>query len=196
MSERRAVILPAGDIRQVVHMAHVAEDFAVLDTLLSAGGPPPADWADCAPARPVTDVPGLATFASSVPPGLEIAPGAYSVVAGGPDIAADVREAQHRIEAGEIADTWAPDVSERAALISGLAAALRSLAEKDAEISRLTAELDATRNAPVEYVITAGLEAAMAADPHREDGTILRTTDGEREAWAWKAATKEWEQIH
>jgi hypothetical protein len=76
-----------------------------------------------------------------------------------------------------------------------LGAAFRSLADTDAEISRLTAELDAARNVPVEYVITVGLEAAMAADPHREDGTILRATDGKREAYAWKAAAKEWEQV-
>ena len=69
------------------------------------------------------------------------------------------------------------------------------LAECGAEIARLTAELDAARNVPVEYVITAGLEAAMAVDPHREDGTVLRVTDGKREAWAWKAAAREWEQI-
>lgn len=48
---------------------------------------------------------------------------------------------------------------------------------------------------PVEYVITAGLEAAMAADPHREDGAIIRVTDGKREAYTWKAATKEWGQV-
>jgi len=66
-----------------------------------------------------------------------------------------------------------------------------ALREASAKIVRLTA----ARNVPVEYVITSGLEAAMAADPHREDGTILRTTDGERKAWAWKAAAKTWEQV-
>jgi len=69
------------------------------------------------------------------------------------------------------------------------------LAERDAQIGRLTAELDAARNVPVEYVITAGLEAAMAVDPHREDGCLLRVTDGKREAYVWKAAAKEWGQV-
>ena len=67
--------------------------------------------------------------------------------------------------------------------------------EAIAEISRLTAELDAVRAVPAEYVITAGLEAAMTADPHRADGMILRVTDGKREAYVWKAAAKTWEQV-
>jgi hypothetical protein len=70
-----------------------------------------------------------------------------------------------------------------------------ALAGKDAEIARLTAELDAARNTPVEYVPAGGLEAAMAADPDREDGCVLREMGGERRAFAWKAATGEWEQI-
>lgn len=71
----------------------------------------------------------------------------------------------------------------------------RSLADKDAEIARLTAELDSMRDVPVEYVTEAGLEAAMTADPHRQDGTILRETDGGKRAFEWKAAAKTWEQI-
>jgi len=73
--------------------------------------------------------------------------------------------------------------------------AFRALADKDAEISRLQAELDAASGTPVEYVTEAGLAAAMAADPLREDRTVLRCTDGERKAWAWRAATREWEQV-
>ena len=73
--------------------------------------------------------------------------------------------------------------------------AFRAIADKDAEISRLTAELDDARNVPVEYVPTAGVEAAMAADPSREDGSVLRETGGQRRAWAWRAATKEWERV-
>jgi hypothetical protein len=69
------------------------------------------------------------------------------------------------------------------------------LAERNTEIGRLQAELDATSDVPVEYVVEAGLAAAMAADPHREDRSVLRTTDGERKAWAWKAATREWELL-
>ena len=30
--------------------------------------------------------------------------------------------------------------------------------------------------------------------PAREDGSIIRTPDGKREAWAWKAAAKTWER--
>lgn len=71
--------------------------------------------------------------------------------------------------------------------------AFRALADKDAEIARLRAELDAASDAPVEYVTTAGLEAAMTADPAREDGSVLRCTDGERQAFAWRAAKGEWE---
>jgi hypothetical protein len=164
--------------------------FSQLDFLLCSGGPLPAAWVDCAPVRPVAV---LLSHADPIRMALELA-------------AATARE-NHREAFTKALDaldseleqervgTWAPDVSERAALISGLAAALRSMAGKDAKIHRLTAELDAARNAPVEYVITAGLEAAMAADPHREDGTVIRTTDGKREAWAWKAAAKEWEQV-
>jgi hypothetical protein len=88
-----------------------------------------------------------------------------------------------------------PSAWKRPPVIATLYATPAVLAERDAKISRLTAELDAARNVPVEYVITAGLEAAMVADPYREDGAILRTTDGKREAWAWKAAVKTWEQV-
>ena len=73
------------------------------------------------------------------------------------------------------------------------AAGFRALAGKDAEIARLQAELDATSDVPVEYVVEAGLAAAMAADPHREDGALLRTTDGSRRAFAWRKAAGEWE---
>ena len=73
--------------------------------------------------------------------------------------------------------------------------AFRAIADKDAEIQRLQAELDAASDAPVEYVTTSGLEAAMAADPARVDGAILRLTDGEREAFAWRAAKREWEPV-
>jgi len=116
--------------------ALLALNFHELDVLLSSGGPLPAAWAACEPARPVTDVPLPVRVPGSA-----------------------------------------------------------MLAECGAEIARLTAELDAARNVPVEYVITAGLEAAMAVDPHREDGTVLRVTDGAKRAFAWKAATREWEQI-
>ena len=71
--------------------------------------------------------------------------------------------------------------------------AFRALADKDAEIARLQAELDATSPHPVELVTTAGLEAAMAADPAREDGTLLRLMDGDRGAFAWRAARQVWE---
>lgn len=69
------------------------------------------------------------------------------------------------------------------------------LSEASAEIARLQAELDAASDVPVEYVVEAGLAAAMAADPHRDDGALLRCTDGERKAWAWKAATRIWEPV-
>lgn len=88
-----------------------------------------------------------------------------------------------------------PSAWKRPPVIATLDATPEVLAERDAEIARLTAELDATRNESVEYVITAGLEAAMAADPNREDGCLLRVTDGEREAYVWKAAAKTWEQV-
>ena len=71
--------------------------------------------------------------------------------------------------------------------------AFRALAEKDAEIARLQAELDAAAEHPVEYVTTSGLAAAMAADTHREDGAVIRVTDGERQAFTWRAAKGEWE---
>ena len=80
------------------------------------------------------------------------------------------------------------------ALRGALDLAFRALADKDAEISRLHAELDAMRDVPVEYVTESGLAAAMAAGPDRDDGTVLRCTDGKREAWAWNAAAKEWRQ--
>jgi hypothetical protein len=71
----------------------------------------------------------------------------------------------------------------------------RDLAERDATIDRLTAELDDARNVPVEYAPTSAVEAAMTADPDRIDGTVLREAGGQRRAWAWKAAAREWEQI-
>lgn len=80
-----------------------------------------------------------------------------------------------------------------AAFYARLHDAERRLAERDAEIARLTAELDAMRPVPVEYVTTAGLEAAMAADPAREDGCLLRVTDGRRESYAWRPAAGTWE---
>jgi len=70
-----------------------------------------------------------------------------------------------------------------------------ALHEARAEIARLRAELDAASDVPVEYAPTAGLEAAMAADPHREDGSVLRETGGQKRAWAWRAATETWEQV-
>ena len=70
------------------------------------------------------------------------------------------------------------------AMTNVLIAAFRALADKDAEIARLQAELDAASDVPVEYVTEAGLAAAMAADPHREDGSLLRVTDGKQQAWA------------
>lgn len=71
----------------------------------------------------------------------------------------------------------------------------RALAEKDAEIARLHAELDGMRQVPVEYATTAALDAAMAADPAREDGAILRETGGEERAFEWKAQAREWVRI-
>lgn len=71
----------------------------------------------------------------------------------------------------------------------------RILAGKDAEIARLQAEIDDLREVPVEYVPEAGLHAAMTADPGREDGTILRETNGRKRAFEWKAAAKTWEQV-
>lgn len=71
----------------------------------------------------------------------------------------------------------------------------RALADRDAEIARLQAELDGMRQVPVEYAPTAALEAAMAVDPAREDGTILRETGGERRAFEWKAQAGEWVRI-
>lgn len=69
----------------------------------------------------------------------------------------------------------------------------RSLAEKDAEIARLRAELDELRDAPVEYVPTAGIEAALDI-PGREDRAMIRETGGQKRAFEWKAAAKTWEQ--
>lgn len=71
----------------------------------------------------------------------------------------------------------------------------RAMAERDAQIARLTAELDDARSATVELVPAGYLETAMAADPDRLDGTVLRETGGQRRAFAWRAATKEWEQV-
>jgi hypothetical protein len=81
------------------------------------------------------------------------------------------------------------------AMTDTIAALRRELAERDARIARLTAELDGLRSVPVEYVTERGLEAAMAADPDRPDGAVLRCTDGQQRAWAWKAAAREWEQV-
>ena len=88
-----------------------------------------------------------------------------------------------------------PAAWKRSPVIATLDATPAVLAERDAEIARLTAELDAIRAVPVEHVITAGLEAAMTADPNREDGAVIRVTDGQRKAYVWKAATREWEQV-
>lgn len=71
--------------------------------------------------------------------------------------------------------------------------AFRALADKDAQIARLQAGLDSASDTPVEYVTTSGLEAAMAADPAREDGAVIRVTDGNRQAFAWRVAKREWE---
>lgn len=69
------------------------------------------------------------------------------------------------------------------------------VAERDAEIARLQAELGALSPHPVEYVTTSGLEAAKAAGPDREDGSVLRLTDGARRAFTWRAAGKAWEPL-
>jgi len=87
---------------------------------------------------------------------------------------------------------YAAEVSRLRALH---AEAARLLGEAAAENARLQAELDAASDHPVEYVTTSGLEAAMAADPHREDGTILRCTDGQRQAFAWNAPAGQWELL-
>jgi hypothetical protein len=71
----------------------------------------------------------------------------------------------------------------------------RVIAERDAEIARLHAELDGMRQVPVEYASTAALEFAMATVPAREDGTILRETGGEKRAFEWKAAAGEWVRV-
>ena len=105
----------------------------------------------------------------------------------------------HRIAnaAGIFRQTWtAASISEVCDMIAAWCrdrAAL--LAEKDAQIARLAAELDDCRNVTVELVPTAGIEAAMAADPDREDGVVLREMGGQKRAWAWRAATREWEQV-
>ncbi len=149
----------------------MADALRELDALLSFGGPLPAAWADCAPViNVVSHIPDIV----DLPDGDQV-------------FAPPPRTALVRKLAGKDAEI------ARLRALHGEAANL--LSEASAEIARLAAELDATRNVPVEYVITAGLEAAMAADPHREDGTIIRTTDGKREAWAWKAAAREWEQV-
>ena len=152
-----------------------------LDALLSSGGPLPAAWT---PAGPQRVAQSMGAARGEVPEFTkpESERTALDELQWYRGYARAVRaEGTKRVAVSVIANT--------------LGAAFRSLADTDAEISRLTAELDAARNVPVEYVITVGLEAAMAADPHREDGTILRATDGKREAYAWKAAAKEWEQV-
>lgn len=73
--------------------------------------------------------------------------------------------------------------------------ALRRLADQEAKIARLEAELDGLRDIPVEYVTAAGLEAAMAADPHRENGARIRETGGAKRTFAWRAAKQEWEAV-
>ena len=71
----------------------------------------------------------------------------------------------------------------------------RRIADQEAEIDRLKAEIDNLHGIPAEYVTTeAALEAAMAL-PGREDGAVIREAGGQRRAWAWKAAAKEWEQV-
>lgn len=82
-----------------------------------------------------------------------------------------------------------------AAFFARLRDAERRLAEQDAEIARLRAELDAASDKPVEYVTTSGLAAAMEAEPSREDGSVLRVTDGGRQAYAWRAASGMWEAV-
>jgi uncharacterized coiled-coil protein SlyX len=83
--------------------------------------------------------------------------------------------------------------------IAGQAAEITRLrgqiAEKNAAIDRLQAELDGLREVPVEYVTPGALKAAMTADPAREDGAILRETSGEKRAFQWQAGTREWAQI-
>ena len=87
-------------------------------------------------------------------------------------------------------------LAEQAGTLTAQAGMLRlTLADKDAEIARLTAELDSMRDVPVEYVTEAGLEAAMTADPGRQDGTVLRETNGARRAFEWHAKTGEWARI-
>jgi hypothetical protein len=151
-----------------------------LDVLLSAGGPLPSPWTPAGPQRV-----------------------AQSIGAAGGEVPEFDKPESERTALDELQwyRGYARAVRSEGAkqvavsvIANALDAAFRALADKDAEISRLTAELDAARNVPVEYVITAGLEAAMAADPHREDGSVLRETDGAKRAFAWRAATRTWEQ--
>ena len=88
-----------------------------------------------------------------------------------------------------------PELNVRITAMREEITALRRLvAEKDAVIDRLQAELDGLREAPVEYVPRAGLDAAMAITD-REDGAIIRELGAEKRAWEWKAAAKTWEQM-
>ncbi len=151
--------------------ARLNSAFEMLDHLLSSGGPLPADWADCVP---------VINVVSHIPDIVDL-PDGDQVFAPPPRTALVRKLAEKDAEIARRGDL--------------LAKAVERMQEKDAEIHRLTAELDATRNVPVEYVITAGLEAAMAADPHRADGDVLRETDGQKRAFAWKAATREWERM-
>lgn len=68
----------------------------------------------------------------------------------------------------------------------------RAVADRDAKIARLQAEVDAMGDVPVEYVTEAGLQAAMTVDPGRADGTVLRETNGARRAFRWDAKTRQW----
>lgn len=160
--------------------------FAELDALLSSGATLPSAW---------EREPGVIHIVQHMPD-----------VTDGPQpedvsrLAARYRsQGMPALAALSAAQVSAPVIRDAdtvaATAVRTLNAANRSLAEKDAEIARLTAELDDARNVPVEYVPTSGIEAAMAADPDRLDGSVLREMGGDRRAWAWKAAAKEWEQV-
>ena len=174
-----------GDLEYDDAFIELKDAVSDLDTLLSAGGPLPAAWADCAP---------VINVVSHIPDIVDL-PDGDQVFAPTPRTGL-IREV---IDTRRVNELLTSDLNAEVGRHNGtrnrLAVARNEIADREAQISRLTAELDATRNVPVEYVITSGLEAAMAADPHREDGSVLRTTDGKREAWAWKAATSAWDQV-
>jgi len=111
------------------------------------------------------------------------------------DLAADRERDGLETEIGRLRARLSVADAEIAKLRALHGEAANLLAEASAEIARLTAELDSHRNTPVELVPTAGIEAAMAADPGREDGSVLREMGGLKRAWAWKAATKTWEVL-